>query len=102
MPDPLISEPICLRDECMLCIKACLVEAITMRDDSSVLDYRSVKVVDRNQIFIDTPAKTAPWTCHDRRERIFHSPIRGDCIRICPVPKEPTHLPQRLKGIRGH
>ena len=100
VPDPLIDQPICLRDACMLCVKACIVGAITMRDDPSLSDYRSVKAVDRDQIFVDTPARTDPTVCSRRRERIFNSPIRGDCIRICPVPREPTHLPKRLKEIR--
>jgi epoxyqueuosine reductase QueG len=102
VPDPLVTRPICLREACNLCLKACIVDAITMRDHPSVLDYRSVETVDRSRIFIDTPAKTDPTICTRRRERIPNSPIRGDCIRICPVPAEPTHLPRRLKEIRGH
>ncbi|MFH1499152.1 MAG: hypothetical protein ABII82_15160, partial [Verrucomicrobiota bacterium] len=53
--DPLISEPICLRDRCNLCRKACIVQCITMRDDAEVTDYRSVERLDRGAIFIDTP-----------------------------------------------
>ena len=102
VPDPLISEPICLRGSCNLCLQACIAQAITMRDDSSVVDYKSLEVVDQGQIFIDTPARTDPITCNRRRERIPNSPVRGDCIRICPVPKRPTHLPQRLQQILGH
>lgn len=100
--DPLIPDPICLRDECLLCLKACIMDCITFRDDKEVKDYRSVDYVDRKAIFVDTPAKTDPTICRRRRDRIPNSPIRGDCIRICPVPYEPTHLPQRLKEIRGH
>ena len=33
VPDPLISEPICLRDNCLLCLKACYMKAILFRDD---------------------------------------------------------------------
>jgi epoxyqueuosine reductase QueG len=98
-PDPLIAEPICLRDNCLLCLKACIMQCITLRDDPTVRDYRSVAEVDPTQIFIDTPAKTDPTICRRRRERIGNSPIRGDCVRVCPVPKMPTHLPKRLEGI---
>jgi len=99
VPDPLIPEPICLRDQCRLCLKACIVHCISMRDDPSVPDYRSVEKVDRDQIFIDTPAKTDPTLCRRRQEGIPDSPIRGDCIRVCPVPSTPKHLPERLKKI---
>lgn len=99
VPDPLLSEPVCLRDACKLCQQACIMSCITLRDDSDVIDYRSVEAVDRDRIFIDTPAKTDPTLCRRRREDRPHSPIRGDCIRICPVPKAPTHVPQRLEGM---
>jgi epoxyqueuosine reductase QueG len=97
--DPLVSEPICLRESCRLCQDACIMQCITMRDDPEVRDYRSVDVVDRQIIFVDTPAKTDPTLCRRRREGRPHSPIRGDCIRVCPVPKLPSHLPQRLQGM---
>jgi epoxyqueuosine reductase len=99
MPDPLITEPVCLRDKCNLCLKACIMQCITMRDDPSVTDYRSVEKDDRSRIFIDTPAKTDPTLCRRRREGKPHSPIRGDCVRVCPVPSMPKHLPGRLKAI---
>lgn len=98
-PDPLIVEPICLRDNCKLCLKACIMECITMRDDSSVIDYRSLEKDDRSRIFIDTPAKTDPRLCRRRREGRPDSPIRGDCARVCPVPSPPKHLPDRLRKI---
>ena len=75
------------------------MQAITMRDDDRVRDYRSVDKVDKSIIFIDTPAKTDPVICNMRREGMPDSPIRGDCYRICPVPKERTFLPKRLKAI---
>ncbi len=99
VPDPLITEPVCLRDECNLCLKACIMQCITMRDDPSVTDYRSVEKDDRSRIFIDTPARTDPTLCRRRREGKPHSPIRGDCVRVCPVPSMPKHLPDRLKVI---
>ena len=98
-PDPLISEPICLRDACQLCQQACIMSCITMRDDATAKDYRSVSEVDRTRVFVDTPAKTDPTLCRRRREGNPHSPIRGDCIRVCPVPRVPTHVPERLHGI---
>jgi ferredoxin len=99
LPDPLIAEPICLRDKCRLCLKACIMGCITMRDDASVADYRSVEKDDRGRIFIDTPAMTDPTSCRRRREGRPDSPIRGDCARVCPVPRKPKHLPERLKRI---
>ncbi len=99
VPDPLIEEPICLRDDCNLCQAACIMACITLRDDPAVQDYRSVEHVDRQRIFIDTPAKTDPTLCRRRRDGKPHSPIRGDCIRVCPVPKAPTHLSRRLKAL---
>jgi epoxyqueuosine reductase len=99
LPDPLITEPICLRDKCKLCLKACIMQCITLRDDPSVTDYRSVEKDDRNRIFIDTPAKTDPTLCRRRREGKPDSPIRGDCVRICPIPSVPQHLPKRLNSI---
>jgi epoxyqueuosine reductase QueG len=99
IPDPLITEPVCLRDKCNLCLKACIMQCITMRDDPSVTDYRSVEKDDRSRIFIDTPARTDPTLCRRRREGKPHSPIRGDCVRVCPVPSMPKHLPERLQAI---
>lgn len=99
VPDPLLTEPICLRDQCRLCLKACIVHCITLRDDPHVKDYRSVDHVDKGSIFIDTPAKTDPTLCRRRREGIPDSPVRGDCIRVCPVPAMPKHLPERLKRL---
>jgi epoxyqueuosine reductase QueG len=101
IPDPLIGEPICLRDQCGLCLQACIMACITMRDDPEVVDYRSIAEDDRSRIYIDTPAKTDPTLCRRRREGKPHSPIRGDCARVCPVPSLPRHLPDRLKRIVG-
>lgn len=98
-PDPLIMDPICLRDKCGLCLRACIMSCITMRDDASVVDYRSVEKDDRTRIFIDTPSKTDPTLCMRRREGRPDSPIRGDCVRVCPVPRRPKRLPERLKAI---
>ena len=100
-PDPLIAEPVCLRDRCRLCLKACIMECITLRDDPKVVDYRSIEQDDRDRIFIDTPAKTDPTLCRRRREGRPHSPIRGDCIRVCPIPTLPKRMPERLSGIVG-
>jgi len=98
-PDPLVTEPICLRDRCRLCLEACIMDCIYLRDDPSAIDYRSVEQVDRGKIFIDTPAKTDPTLCRRRREGKPESPIRGDCARICPVPAPPKHLTERLKRL---
>ena len=99
VPDPLITEPICLRDDCGLCLKACIMQCITLRDDPDVTDYRSVAEDDHARIFIDTPAKTDPKLCRRRRDGIPDSPVRGDCVRVCPLPRAPRHLPKRLQAM---
>ncbi len=99
IPDPLITEPICLRDKCMLCWKACHVDALYLRDDPKFKDYRSVEKVDKEVIFIDTPVKTDPVACSSRTDRIPDYPIRGDCVRVCPVPKLSKNLTKRLQAI---
>ncbi|MDH7570492.1 MAG: hypothetical protein QHJ73_13000, partial [Armatimonadota bacterium] len=60
---------------------------------------RSVARVDPAHIFIDTPARTDPTLCRRRREGNPRSPVRGDCVRVCPVPRPPRHLPHRLKRL---
>jgi ferredoxin len=98
-PDPLIDEPICLRGDCMLCIKGCVAECITLRNDADIADDRSVDGLDDGGIFIDTPARTDPKLCSRRREGRTHAPIRGDCVRICPVPEMPQRLPGHLQRL---
>lgn len=98
-PDPLVTKPICLRDDCRLCLKACIMSCITMRDDPEVRDYRSLERDDRSRLFIDSPAKTDPRLCRRRREGRPDSPVRGDCVRVCPVPRRPRHLPRRLERM---
>ena len=97
--DPLISEPICRRDACRLCQEACPMGCISMRDDPSVVDYRSVDKVDRGTIFIDTPARTNPTVCRRRREGGADRPLYGECIRVCPVPQVRPHQSDRLKAL---
>ena len=99
VPDPLISQPLCLRDDCRLCLQACYMDAIAMRDDPSAQDYRSVDRVHKSVIFVDTPAKSFPQICNARRTRVPNPPVRGDCARICPLPHERTNLPERLRAI---
>jgi epoxyqueuosine reductase len=99
LPDPLITEPICLRDRCRLCLKACHMDAITFRDDQAKRDYRTVEKVDKGIIFIDTPVKTDPVVCSRRMDRIPNFPLRGDCVRICPLPKFSNNLTKRLASI---
>ena len=90
--DDLVSEPICLRDSCRLCLKACIMECISLRDTEKIEEQEP-------NIFIDTPSRTDPRLCRRRRENKPHSPIRGDCIRICPVPAVPKRLTNRLKPM---
>jgi epoxyqueuosine reductase len=99
VPDPLIEKPICLRDACVLCIKACYMGVITMRDDPHVRDYRSVDQVHKDVIFIDTPTKSDPRLCDMRRHRLINPPVRGDCARVCPVPYVRKRLPRRLEAL---
>jgi len=99
VPDPLIEKPICLRDACLLCQKACYMGVITMRDDPHVRDYRSVDRVHKDVIFIDTPVKSDPRLCDVRRHRMINPPVRGDCARVCPVPYVRGHLPRRLETM---
>ena len=100
-PDPLITEPICLREKCgYLCIKACFMDAITLRDDPEINDYRSVDFpIDNSQIFIDTPARTCPVKCNNRRNVYPESPVRGDCMRVCPVGAGKHILHDRLQKM---
>ena len=97
--DPLVAKPICLRDKCRLCQKACHMNAITLRSDPKVRDYRSVEKDDRTRIFIDTPAKTDPRLCGRRKDGREDWPIRSDCVRACPIPRARKHLPRRLQQI---
>ena len=97
--DPLLTEPVCLRDGCRLCLKACIAQCISLRDDPEVRDYRSLEADDRSRIFVDTPARTDPTQCRRRRDGVPDSPVRGDCVRVCPVPKESRHLPRRLRAM---
>ena len=99
VPDPLVSEPICLRDACKLCLEACIMSCVTMRDDPDVTDYRSIDKDDRTRIFIDTPARTDTTLCRRRRDGRPDSPVRADCVRVCPVPRKSKHLTDRLKRI---
>ena len=99
IPDPLQKEKICLREACRLCLDACIMGAISLRDHPGYDDYRRVDEVDRGEIFLDTPARTDPVLCRQRRERIPDSPVRGDCIRICPRPEPSPYLPERLKKL---
>ena len=100
VPDPLITEAICLRDKCMLCMKACHVDALYFRDDEKrQKNYRSVEKVDKDIIFIDTPTTTDNILCRDRKQGSDEYPVRGDCVRVCPIPRVPKHLTKRLRGI---
>ena len=97
--DPLITEPICLRDKCMLCMKACYMDAFVFRDASDQVDYRSVDKVNKDVIFIDTPVKTFPQRCRDRKGGGDTYPARGECVRVCPIPRRPKHLDKHLNSL---
>jgi len=99
--DPLVERPICLRDKCGLCLRACCVDCISLRTDDGVEDDRSLANDDTERIFIDTPSRSIPRRCMSRTEAVRDFPVRGDCLRICPVPRPPKRLPDRLERIRG-
>jgi epoxyqueuosine reductase QueG len=97
-PDPLVSEPICLRDKCNLCIKACPTNAISLRYDLS--DEDNAKP------FITSPCNpTKPYLCKARRFEFYKAiPVEdrefyGDCLRVCPIGK-PRYLNKRLRSLR--
>ena len=94
-----MSEPICLRDRCRLCLKACYMDCIKLRTDAAIRDHRSVEADDHGRIFIDTPSRTFPAVCRRRREGRPTSPIRGDCARVGPIPRPRPDLPEHLKRL---
>ncbi len=100
-PDPLIEKPICLREKCRLCLKACVMECISLRTDEGYEDYRTLASDDHSRIFIDTPSRSIPPLCMSRTDAGGEFPVRGDCLRVCPVPRRPERLPERLERIRG-
>lgn len=63
-------------------------------------DHRSLESDDPGRIFIDTPARSVALDCMARTDGRHDFPIRGDCLRICPVPRRPKRLPSRLEDIR--
>ena len=100
-PDPLITEPICKRGKCgFICMKACHMDVISLRDDAEVRDYRSVDFkIDMENIFIDTPSKSLPQRCMDRRNKCPNAPVRGDCMRGCPAGKGRRILHEGLRKL---
>lgn len=99
--DPMIDKPICLRDRCRICLKACIMDCISLRTDDQKTDYRSLESDDPERIFIDTPSRSIPSLCMARTESGHEFPVRGDCLRICPIPRRAKRLPRRLEKIRG-
>ena len=74
-------------------------EEIAFREEVREFIHREMTEEVKGSIFIDTPAKTDPTLCRRRKEGKPHSPIRGDCARICPVPIVRERLPKRLQGM---
>lgn len=74
--DPLVSEEICLREDCRICLDACTGSAITLKDD-----------IDLGQVFIDTPAVTDPSRCivRENGRTSIACTYYGTCLRVCPV-----------------
>ena len=75
--DPLLTEKVCLREDCRKCLDACVEKAITLKED-----------LDIEQIFIDTPAVTNPPLCvrvTDSGVTMGTCGFYGKCMRVCPV-----------------
>jgi len=69
VPDPLITEPICRRETCQECIKACPSRAIGPRPDRP------------DGIFLNPPSQTYARGCNHRPAGW---PL-GTCLKVCPV-----------------
>jgi epoxyqueuosine reductase len=67
--DPLLTEPVCLREGCRKCLDACPVRALSLRPERS------------SGIFLDPPARTAAEVCSGRPPETS----QGTCLRVCPV-----------------
>jgi hypothetical protein len=76
------------------------MECISLRTDEGRKDHRSLASDDRSRIFIDTPSRSFPPLCMSRTDSGGEFPVRGDCLRICPIPRRPERLPERLERIR--
>jgi hypothetical protein len=76
-----------------------VMDAFCLRTDKGKDDYRSLEEDDHTRIFIDTPSRSYPRKCMARPQEPDY-PVRGDCLRICPVPRRPKRLPAHLEEIR--
>jgi epoxyqueuosine reductase len=70
-PDPLLSEPLCLREACRACVDACELNAIQPRDNAS-----------DPAPFLDMPSTINKETCLRRHGEAM---CQGRCIAVCPV-----------------
>ncbi len=66
---PLVSEPICLRDDCLRCLEACPSKAITLLPEIP------------DGIFLDPPSRTYVRGCVDRPA----GSSQGTCLAVCPL-----------------
>ena len=74
-PDPLITEKICLRKKCSLCVKNCGVQGLT-----------PLEGVDENAVFIDMPSLVNKEACYHKGS--YGAICWGTCIDVCPVGKD--------------
>ena len=75
--DPLVSEPICLGEKCLACIKSCGVP------EEGLCAIKPITKRNGKSIFIDMPAEVDKKSCftkYDGKARCW-----GRCMAVCPV-----------------
>jgi len=71
--DPLITEKLCLRNKCCLCVKNCGVQGIKPLED-----------IDKDAVFINMPSVVDKVACYTK---VGGAICWGTCIDVCPVGK---------------
>ncbi len=70
-PDPLLADPLCQRDQCQACVKACKLGAIVPNE--SCIDSAPM---------LNMPSRVDKQTCLRRHDEAL---CQGLCIAVCPV-----------------
>ena len=73
-PDPLLSEKLCLGERCRLCIDACGVDALHIREGAN-----------ESEVWLDMPSVVDKEACYHKHDR--GADCWGFCIDACPVGK---------------